>query len=147
MDGDKKTGKHRRRLSIAARCLTVLAGLLALYYIELATVQRDYFVERHGTLVDYVEHAAETSSDGRMYQNVSLTSSSGLTAELRVLRRGNSGNARLPLVLMMGGLRTGKTAVDLVADPGDVVFAAIDYPYNGPSKAKGLWQSLSERSS
>ncbi|MGI9262186.1 MAG: alpha/beta hydrolase family protein [Woeseiaceae bacterium] len=134
--------KARKALRFFLRCLVVALGLLALYYIELVTVQRDFFDERNGELIDAKKEQAEFVGT-RSLQNVTLTSTSGLVAELRVLRPAVAAASARPVVLMIGGQQTGKHAVDLVSDPGNLVFAAIDYPYHGPTKTKGFWQTAS----
>jgi len=138
--GTRRTLK--RTLYLVLRVLLVIVGLLALYYIELTTVQREFFDERRGALAGANEEQMEISG-GRSYQDVTLSSTSGLTVELRVLRPTKSELSALPVVLMIGGQRTGRHAVDLVADPGNVVYAAIDYPYYGPKRTSGIWQAAS----
>lgn len=138
--GDRWT--LQRTLYRVLRVVVIIVGLLALYYIELTTVQREFFDERRGSLVGVNEGRMEV--EGTLsYQDVTLSSTSGLTTELRVLRPTKSELSALPLVLMIGGQRTGRHAVDLVADPGDVVYAAIDYPYYGPKRTSGIWQTAS----
>jgi hypothetical protein len=132
----------RRTLYLVLRVLVVVVGLLALYYIELTTVQREFFDERRGVLAAANKEQIEVEG-GRSYQDVTLSSTSGLTVELRVLRPTESELSALPVVLMIGGQRTGRHAVDLVADPGNVVYAAIDYPYYGPKRTSGIWQTVS----
>jgi hypothetical protein len=39
--------------------------------------------------------------------------------------------SRLPLVVLLGGHRTGRDAVRLVEDTGEVVLAALSYPFRG----------------
>ncbi|MDH3451107.1 MAG: hypothetical protein OEN20_01720 [Gammaproteobacteria bacterium] len=138
----RNTPAVRRRWLVSAICgLSVVAvGLLALYYIELTTVQRDYFLQRHGTLEDVIPQAQEITADDHILQNVSLVSSSGLTVDLRLMRPVDSGERAHPTLLLIGGQRTGKRAVDLLERPGDLAFAAIDYPYDGPQRMPGFWQ-------
>jgi hypothetical protein len=119
----------------------IALGLLMFYYVELTTVQRDYFLARHGMLVDASPEAREYTEDNHILQNVRLVSSSGLVVKMRLLRPAGSDGLRLPVVLIVGGQRTGKHAVDLLYRPGNVAFAAIDYPYDGPQRMRGLWQA------
>ncbi len=127
---------------VSAAALLLAAVSLALYYVELTTVQRDYFRQRQGTLVDVRQEPPERTDDAHILQNVSLTSSSGLIVHVRLLRPLDDTRQRLPTLLLVGGHRTGKRAVDLLERPGNVAFAAIDYPYDGPRRTRGWWQKL-----
>jgi dienelactone hydrolase len=74
-------------------------------------------------------------------QAVALTSSTGLAVNLRVLRpEGNS--EKLPLVIVLGGHRTGRDAVDVLGHPGRMAVAALGYPYHGPERVRGWRQVL-----
>jgi hypothetical protein len=74
-------------------------------------------------------------------QAVRVSADNGLTVDFRVLRP--AGAARpLPLVILLGGHETGCDAVAVAGDPGNMVVAALDYPYHGPRRLKGLWPSL-----
>jgi hypothetical protein len=73
---------------------------------------------------------------------VRVTADTGLSVDLRVLRPGGPVRA-LPLIVILGGHRTGRDAVDIVGDPGPLVVAALDYPYRGPEKPRGWRQILS----
>ena len=43
-----------------------------------------------------------------------------------------------PLIILLGGQRTGRDAVELVGDTRGVLVAALSYPYQGEPKPKGL---------
>ena len=131
----------RRTASLLGRLIIVIAGIAGIYYIELTTVQDAHFHERHGTLVN--SELREPEAEGnRVFQDIDLTSSSGLAAQLRVLRSADATPGPLPLVLIIGGQRTGKHAVDLVEVPGNVSYAAIDYPYAGPARIRGFRRTV-----
>jgi dienelactone hydrolase len=101
----------------------------------------DYFVRRRGVLV-----SAEVKPDPRpagafLSETVRVTANTGLTVDLRVLRP--AGQTRpLPLVVLLGGHRTGRNAVEVVGDPGQLVVAALDYPYQGPQEVRGWRQTI-----
>ncbi len=44
----------------------------------------------------------------------------------------------LPVLLVLGGHRTGSDAVELFGNVGRRAVVALDYPYDGPEKVKGL---------
>lgn len=127
----------RRIVTIA--CLLLLAAAV-LYYLELATPKRDYFIERKGVLRRDDVSAPIGSGDVR--ETLHLESSTGLAVDMRVLRPADTADRKLPLLLVIGGQETGKDAVDLVGAPGDFAYAAIDYPYSGSKSLDGVWQSL-----
>ena len=85
--------------------------------------------------------AAIPQTEGFIGQGVELTSDKGLVVNLRVLRPA-AGDARLPLVILLGGHRTGRDAVDVLGNPGRLAVAALDYPYHGPEKIRGVRQVL-----
>ena len=53
-----------------------------------------------------------------------MTASTGLVVDLRVVRPADIAG-RLPLVVLLGGHRTGRDAVDVVGYPGAMVVAAL----------------------
>ena len=130
-----------RKANLVLRGLVVVVGLVALYFIELTSIQREYFIERRGELVHTDSTEAERSGD-KIIRNVTLVSSSGLRADVRIIRPSTSESRPVPVLLLAGGQRTGKSAVDLVREPGNVAFVAIDYPYHGPSKSSGFLKSV-----
>lgn len=125
------------------RVLTVCAAALALaigaYAAWLGVPRHDWFVERTGVLDSAQATAFE--ADGIMYETVGLAATTGLAVDLRV-NRPATGGGRLPVVLLVGGQRTGKDAVDLAGRPDGVAFVAIDYPYAGNRDPEGFWASL-----
>lgn len=97
--------------------------------------------QRHGNLASV---AAETGTTphGQLTETVTLTSDSGLQVLLRLIRDGDADEA-LPVLVVLGGHRTGSDAVDLFGDVGRRVVIGIDYPYDGPEKVRGVGQTLS----
>lgn len=118
----------------------LLIAVVVLYCIELAIPKHDYFVERAGSLYK-VEHS-DAVTETVVSEFVQLESSTGLKVDMRVLRPVVDTNEPLPLVLLLGGHRTGKDAVDLVGEPQDIAYAAIDYPYTGGQSLDGIFESL-----
>lgn len=130
-------GKSRRILLLSGAVVLLAA---AAYCIELAIPKRAFFIERAGTLVEQTHtqtrHAQTTS------ESVHLVSSSGLEVDMRVYRPAYDGQRKLPVLLVLGGHRTGKDAVDLVGEPGHVAYAALDYPYDGKHDLSSFWGSV-----
>ena len=114
-----------------------MAATIGFVCLDLATLQRDYFLERPGELVR--EELTANTSAANVQETVRLEASTGLQVDLRVRRP--PGDARkMPVLVMLGGHRTGKDAVDLVDDTGDVAYVALDYPYDGSRSLRGIWQ-------
>jgi hypothetical protein len=96
-----------------------------------------YFQERHGILVEAEELRQELEASGsraHRLETVHLRSSSGLEVSMLIKRpvsaampRGGP-EVRRPVILLLGGFRTGKDASRLVEDTRGAVVAAIDYP-------------------
>ena len=117
--------------------LLVIVVLIAAYALELAIPKNDYFIERAGTVTG---QAVEVIVNEAMIDEfVSLESSSGLTAELRVRRP--AGDEPVPVLLVLGGYDTGKNAVELAGAPTGVAFAALDYPYEGEESLSGFYKT------
>ena len=114
-----------------------LAGLVlaAWWLAEHARPRPEEFVERHGALLEAELGDVAVESGGFTSQAVRLVADSGLRVDIRVLRPAAE-HAPLPVVVLLGGHRTGRNAVSLVGHPGGVVMVALDYPYHGPVKIR-----------
>jgi hypothetical protein len=87
------------------------------------------FAERKGRLVEAEEVPVSEARDGRIYR-VRLLNNRGLAVHAG-LRLPESGDGPFPAFLILGGLRTGSRVIEMLADVGDVVLLALDYPYEG----------------
>ncbi|MDH5180225.1 MAG: hypothetical protein OEZ39_07345 [Gammaproteobacteria bacterium] len=74
--------------------------------------------------------------DAVEYSHVTLTSSSGLEVQFS-LRKPQQHTGRMPLVILLGGHRTGRDAVRLIKTERPVIVAALSYPHNADPRAKG----------
>ena len=115
---------RRRRLLKAAGLIIALA--VAAYCLELAIPKRDYFLRRTGQLEEIQHHRERTGDE--WHEHVHLVSSSGLEIDMRVYRPDYDGERALPVLLLLGGFRTGKDA--------------IDYPYTGQHDLGTFWGSV-----
>ncbi|MDX1506917.1 MAG: alpha/beta hydrolase [Woeseiaceae bacterium] len=118
--------------------LLLLVAVVAIYVVYLGVPRHDYFYERIGELESIAD--VESRSADAIRHSVELVSSSGLVVRLRVVRPLRDGT--FPVVLVAGGHRTGKDAVDLAGAPTNIVYAAIDYPYTGNHEPRGFWASI-----
>jgi dienelactone hydrolase len=120
----------------------MLTGLIAAGWLT-AWTRPDFgqFEARRAKLVSYAVETPRPEAGGFVSQAVRVTGDNGLQVDLRVLRAGEATEPR-PLVIILGGHRTGRDAVDLLGAPGPLVVAALDYPYEGPERPRGVRQSL-----
>jgi len=128
----------KKRILLVAGLL--LFAVIGIYCIVLAVPRHDYFIERVGSIERDVHEV--TTSASVISEVLQLESTTGLTVDMRVRRPDHSANRRLPVLLVIGGHRTGKDAVDLIGKPEGVAFAAIDYPYASSWSLKGFWRSV-----
>ena len=126
-------------VSLLAAVLAAVAGLLWLRW-ESHLPRDDWFTERKGRLVE-VNAERSTTPHGQLTEKVVLTSDSGLNVLLRLIRDAEL-RAKRPVLIVLGGHRTGSDAVDLFGDVGDRVVVGVDYPYEGPEKVRGTGQIL-----
>jgi len=138
--------RRRRAIAIGVGAgLAVIVAALAVWIADMRSEQRDRLIARHGALVATTEDIAETTAtapDGYVDETLSLTADTGLGVELRVRRPEAAPGERVPVLLLLGGHRTGKDAVELAGAPDGIAYAAIDYPYEGSHRLRGLSQIL-----
>ena len=96
----------------------------------------DWFDERQGQIESIVAESS-VSDYGQHSESVRLISDSGLSVFFRVIRNVDT-NAPLPVMILLGGHRTGSDAVELFGDVGERAVVGVDYPYDGPDKLKGV---------
>lgn len=95
-----------------------------------ARPRHDLFVERRGHAVEAELGAPLEETGGFTSQFVRLRADSGLVVDARALRPASQ-DGPLPVVVLLGGYRTGHDAVDVIGHPGSMVIVALDYPYRG----------------
>jgi dienelactone hydrolase len=140
MNPDPKRSRRRwwRWLAgLSGVALLTMAGWLSLQ----ARPKHDYFEARRATLGTFEAEPLRAEAGGFVSQGVRVRGTNGLTVALRVLRPADD-SVRRPLVVILGGHRTGRDAVGLLGAPGPFVVAALDYPYEGPERPRGWRESL-----
>jgi len=139
----------RRRRAIAIGVATAFAAILAalaVWITDMRSEQRDRLIARHGTLVatsEGITDATVAAPGGYVDETLSLAADTGLSVDLRVRRPNLAPGERVPVLLLLGGHRTGKDAVELAGTPDGIAYAAIDYPYEGSHRLRGIRQILS----
>jgi len=133
-----------RKIAVFVRTIALFGGIALL----IATItgltwlrweshqpREDWFDARRGNIED-VTVADSVTADGQLSAFVTLRSDSGLAISFRVIRYRS--DQPLPVLLVLGGHRTGSDAVDLFGNVGQRAVVALDYPYDGPEKVKGI---------
>ncbi|MDH3620439.1 MAG: prolyl oligopeptidase family serine peptidase [Gammaproteobacteria bacterium] len=117
--------------------IVVLSISLSLVWLrwESSRPREEWWAERHGR-IETVATETTATAHGQQSVSVRLTSDSGLEVFFRVIRSEETDNPQ-PVLLILGGHRTGSDAVDLFGDVGDHAIVGVDYPYDGPEKVKG----------
>jgi dienelactone hydrolase len=130
----------RRILLTVPLALALAGGAVTLWILDHTRLRHDHFLERRGPIAEArVEPAVAQASGHFVSEAVQLQAETGLAVYLRVLRPATD-DGPLPLMVLLGGHRTGQDAVDLIGDPGRFAVAALDYPYDGPTRIRGFQQ-------
>jgi len=127
--------RHPGRWVVAALIVLLLFPPVLLVWPVL-TDPTERFLERKGT-IDKVSVTRQWQADGSRYENLTLTSSTGLQVEM-MIRRPPVSDVPRPMVLLLGGYGTGRRAAQLVPDTHDVVIASLSYPYHGDRNINGV---------
>ena len=124
---------------IAAASLIAAAALAAALAAYRNYDYRPRFARAAGELVAVRDSTGiGTAGDGKQLTEVTLVGSTGLEIRARVRAEGGPSGERHPAAILMGGYKTGRKAVDIPADTGNLVLLSIDYPYSGPQRPRGL---------
>jgi dienelactone hydrolase len=132
-------GVRRALFRVTLVVILAVAAVLAWLRWDAWQPREEWFVQRHGQIQSAVVAQLDVAP-GQTAASVSLTSDSGLEVFLRVIRDATE-TQRLPVLVVLGGHRTGSAAVELFGKVGERAVVALDYPYDGPEKIKGLFQS------
>ena len=134
-----KTVRKLFLYAVSGVVLLALVGILWLRW-ESNLPREEWFTEREGNLVSVASEPG-TTPHGQLTEKVVLTSDSGLEVLTRLIRNADIITPQ-PVLIVLGGHRTGSDAVDLFGHVGDRVVIGVDYPYDGPEKTKGVSQTL-----
>lgn len=132
--------KSSARIRTAIKYLVLIVVLsisISLVWLRWESSQpRDtWWAERQGR-IDAVETTTSTTAHGQQSVSVRLVSDSGLEVFFRIVRNTTS-PAPQPVLVVLGGHRTGSDAVELFGDVGQHAVVGVDYPYDGPERVKG----------
>ena len=129
-----------RNMFLYCATAVVLLAAIGLTWLRWDShLPRDQWLSaRLGTIEQVVQDDSVT--DGQGSSRVTLVSDTGLSVSLRIVRHLEAES--LPVLLVLGGHETGRDAVDLFGDVGRRAVVAMDYPYDGPEKVRGLATTL-----
>lgn len=118
--------------------IVVLSITLSLIWLrwESSRPRDDWFSERHGQ-IETVATEESITKNGQLAESVRLISDSGLQVSFRTIRDVET-DAPLPVLMILGGHRTGRDAVDLFGNVGRYSIVGVDYPYDGPDRVRGV---------
>lgn len=120
--------------ALMAAVITSTIGLTWLRW-ESHQPRDEWFDARHGT-IEVVTVEDSVTADGQLSAFVTLIADTGLSISFRVIRHPTE--EPLPVLLILGGHRTGSDAVELFGNVGRRAVVALDYPYDGPERVKGF---------
>jgi dienelactone hydrolase len=136
---------HTMKRSLLVRTLQVLiafgglALITALYFYT--KNYGGYFESRRGKLAHV--SVVSTGSDSLVEKSwLTVSNTGGLTIECGLLVP-RAKHRRYPAIILMGGKRTGKYAVNYALNINNVIFVAPDYPYS-PRESYTFTQLLSD---
>lgn len=138
-------GASRRPLRVALGALLLAAVLGVVMTMYLLRDPLPHFLERRSAIASVSEGVPEVV-EGHLVHPVRITATSGLELDLMVKRpaapAAGDDTARRPVVILLGGHRTGRDAVALIGDTRGAIVAAMSYPFHGESRIKGLMPVL-----
>lgn len=129
----------RRAAAFAAVLAALMIVAVSLGVRALTSDPRPHFAARHEPIAE-VKAGDDEVEGGHLLNDVRLTTTGGLAVDLTVKRPADdSANLeRRPVVLLLGGHRTGRDAARLIEDTRGTIVVALSYPFGGNDRAKGL---------
>lgn len=127
----------RRLLAAAVGTTVLLVLVIVLAAAWLGRPQVEWFERPRGTAIE------RDRTSQPLGEALELQADDGFIVRLGVVRDLTHDRPR-PVLVVLGGHRTGRDAVRLVGDPGAIAVVAVDYPYDGPDKIRGVRQAFAE---
>ena len=127
--------RRRAVVTLLLAGIVVVAALAAYRHYD----YRPRFARTAGELVAVRDSTGVgRARDGKRLTEVTLISDTGLEIRARVRAEGARSGERFPAAILLGGYKTGRKAVDIPAETGNLVLLSIEYPYTGPERPRGL---------
>ena len=118
--------------------LAIITGVLWLRW-DASQPLEPWFEKRHGH-ISTIDTLESVDSSTQLSQLLRIDSDSGLAVTFRVIRQ--SGRDQLPVLIVLGGHRTGSDSAQLFGEVGERAVVALDYPYSGPERVRGFLPTL-----
>src|SRR5687767_9893397 len=133
------TPRPRRRLRLTGIVAVVVLVIGIAGSLWLSRDPEPRMLERRSRLAGVTEGPVVREGAHEL-RDVKLRAESGIEVELTVKRPLADSNAkgRRPIALVLGGERTARSAVQFIPDAGDMIVAALSYPYAGEPRPDAL---------
>lgn len=127
----------RLRLTVIVLGMVVAAGIAGGLWLTRDPEPR--MLARRSSLA-HVTEGPPVADGAHELRDVRLRGASGLEVELTIKRPRfpRTPNGRRPLAVVLGGHRRGRSAVQFIPDAGDIIVAALSYPYAGEPRPDAL---------
>ena len=129
--------RRRRKLTVLILALVLTAAIAGSLWLTRDPEPR--MLQRRSGLAGVTEGPVVHEGNHEL-RDVKLRAASGLEVELTVKRpRADSATQkRRPLAVVLGGHRRGRAAVQFIPDAGEMIVAALSYPYAGEPRPDAL---------
>jgi dienelactone hydrolase len=133
------SARRRRRRRFASITLTALLAAGVAGGLWLTRDPEPRMLARRSVLADVTEGPVVPDGNHEL-RDVTLRAESGLEVELTIKRpiSGDETQARRPLAIVLGGHRSGRSAIQFIPDAGDMIVATLSYPYAGEPRPDAL---------
>lgn len=131
--------RTRRRLRLTAAVALVVLTTAIAGSLWLTRDPESRMLERRSGLAGVTEGPVVREGNHEL-RDVRLRAESGIDVDLTIKRRiaDSSTETRRPLAIVLGGHRTARSAVNFIPDAGEMIVAALSYPYAGEPRPDAL---------
>lgn len=131
--------RQRRRLRITRVVALTMVALGVVGSLWLTRDPEPRMLERRSGLAGVTEGPIVREGNHEL-RDVRLRAESGIEFDLTIKRplSDTNTNARRPLAIVLGGHRTARKAVQFIPDAGEMIVAALSYPYAGEPRPDAL---------
>lgn len=140
MKSSSVSASRRRRVAVGLLVLSTIAIVGGWISVRLLTQDpRAHFAARYQQ-IERVQEWPESREDNFLLQDVRITTVGNLAVDVTIKRpvEDTLHERRRPVVVLLGGHRTGRDAARLIEDTRGTAVVALSYPFTGDHEAKGL---------
>jgi hypothetical protein len=124
----KRRGFRKTRIALFTALTLVVAGVLALRTALAFDAPEEFYTQKGELEAVQIEPAGSDS----LYDAFSLTLTSSAGYSVRGHLRVPQGEGPWPSLIVIGGVRTGRMAAELITPETPYVILGLDYPWDGP---------------